>query len=80
MAAKDQVKQINKGNSPSGRHTKSPVEIQKSSPQGRHRKSPVEIKSVASLPISKLPHVLSIPKTLAVFKVIKLKASSLFIP
>ena len=44
MAAKDQVKQINKGNSPSGRHIKSPVEIQKSSPQGRHRKSPVVIK------------------------------------
>ena len=44
MAAKDQVKQINKGNNPSGRHIKSPVEIQKPSPQGRHKKSPVEIK------------------------------------
>ena len=27
MAAEDQVKQINKGKSPSGRHIKSPVEI-----------------------------------------------------
>ena len=44
MAAKDQIKQINRGNSPSGRHIKSPVEIQKSNPQGRHTKSPVEIK------------------------------------
>jgi lysozyme family protein len=33
-----------KGGNPSGRHIKSPVEIQKPSPQGRHKKSPVEIK------------------------------------
>ena len=44
MAAKDQVKQINKGNSPSGRHIKSPVEIKRVNPRGRHVKSPVGIK------------------------------------